>query len=144
MNVLKQLDYKHEVELHGYKFKIRPFPAFTAMNMSGEVISFFVPIIAFLKLGSEGVNAQPAVSITGDKTEYIMKKLLTQYNNIMVLADGKTEALDEDLANEVFCGEAQDMYLLAFEVVKVNFPGIFKSLKNRFGSPEEILARIMT
>ena len=70
-----------------------------------------------------------------------MKKLLTQYNNIIVLIDGKQEALNDDLANEVFCGEAQDMYLLAFEVVKINFPGIFKWLKDQFGDPKEVFQK---
>ena len=42
--------------------------------------------------------------------------------------------LTEDLANEVFCEDVQDMFLLAFEVIRTNYNGFFKKLGGRFGS----------
>ena len=42
--------------------------------------------------------------------------------------DGETEGqiLDENLINEMFCGEVQDMFILCFHVIQLNFNGFFK------------------
>jgi len=148
---LKQTDYSHEVELHGYKFKIRPFPAFTAMNMSGEVISFLSPLLSVIAplLASDdtagvmnaNINTTPVSLVSGDRLEIIIRKLLVNHNNIIVEIDGSPEPLNFELANEVFCGQAQDMYVLAYEVISVNFPGIFGGLNNLFGKVGETIAK---
>jgi hypothetical protein len=67
--------------------------------------------------------------------EVLLHKLLTKYRNVTVeLSDGSdAQILTDDLANEVFCGDAQDMFILAFEVIKVNFSGFFKNLAIPFG-----------
>ena len=150
MNVnLKQMNFSHEKILSGYKFKIRPFPAFTAMNMSGEVISFLSPLFTALgPLLSQKDAANASISIpantaimSGEKVESIMQKLLVDNSNITVEIDGKPESLSRDLANEVFCGQAQDMYILAYEVVAINFPGIFGKLSSLFGKAGELMAQ---
>ena len=46
----------------------------------------------------------------------------------------KVRLLTEDLANEIFCEEVQDMFILAFEVIRTNYNGFFKKLGNQFGS----------
>ena len=43
------------------------------------------------------------------------------------------QRLTDDLADEVFCGEIQDMFLLCFHVIKLNFNGFFKRLGTRSG-----------
>ena len=66
-----------------------------------------------------------------------MKKLLIDNKNISVegeATDGDTKPLTMDLANEVFCGEIQDMYILCFEVIKINFKGFFEKIGAQFGS----------
>ena len=152
---MKQFDVKAERKLNGNKFYVRPFPAFTATNLSGELASILTPMLASLApLANSGASslddislmdidaeaAAPALakglsSISGDKVEALMKKLLTKYRCITVeLEDGSdAQTLTEDLANEVFCGEAQDMFILAWDVIRVNFNGFFQKINARFG-----------
>lgn len=55
-----------------------------------------------------------------------MKKLLIDNKNVSVeseATDGQVKVLDYDIANEVFCGDVQDMYILCFEVIRLNFKG---------------------
>lgn len=75
-------------------------------------------------------------SLSGDKFERLMRRLLVDNKNISVQGEatgGRTVLLDKDLADEVFCGEIQDMLILCYEVVKVNFSGFFKKLGAQFG-----------
>jgi hypothetical protein len=150
---MKQFDVKAEKELGGNKFYIRPFPAMKAAGISADVSAFILPIIGAVaplvgdtlkssevdlgKVDSEAAartlaNALPDVS--GDRVESLLKKLLTKHQNIAVEVDGgDAEKLNEDLANEIFCGEVQNMFILAVEVIKVNYSGFFKNLGDRFG-----------
>lgn len=132
-------------------FYLRPFPAFTAANISGELASLITPMISGLApvfagksmdqvMTMEMEDAMPAFSdafsaLSGDKVERMMKKLLVDHENISVdiTETGKTEVLNLDLANEVFCGDVQDMFLLCFEVIKINFSGFFRKLGAQFG-----------
>lgn len=132
-------------------FYLRPFPAFTAANISGELASLITPMISGLApvfagksmdqvMTMEMEDAMPAFSdafsaLSGDKVERMMKKLLVDHENISVdiPETGKTEVLNLDLANEVFCGDVQDMFLLCFEVIKINFSGFFRKLGAQFG-----------
>lgn len=132
-------------------FYIRPFAAFTAANISGELISVLAPAVAGLAPLAMGAsdsdsNADPdfmnldvasfsgALSgLSGDKVENLLKKLLTKHDNISVETADGVKRLDNDLANEIFCGSAQDMFILAVEVINVNFKGFFKKLGGQFG-----------
>jgi len=141
-------------------FYLRPFGAFIAANLSGELMAILTPIIGAIApiiSGAMGENPQsaedfdimkldtdsalPALSkalssLSGDDFEALMKKLLITYRNVSVegpVTDGMTKQLDYDLANEVFCGELQDMLVLCFEVLKLNFGGFFAKLFARFG-----------
>ena len=67
--------------------------------------------------------------------ERLMKELLINYKNIAYdNEDGETERLTFDSANEVFCGEFQDMLLLCWEVIKINFGGFFKKIAGQSGN----------
>lgn len=133
-------------------FYLKPFPAFTAANISGELAALITPMVSGLAplLGGKATaadimsveleDAAPAItgafsSLSGDKVERLMRKLLIENQNISVdnPENGRTELLSMDLANEIFCGEVQDMFLLCFEVVKINFGGFFKKLGAQFG-----------
>lgn len=133
-------------------FYLKPFPAFTAANISGELAALITPMVSGLAplfggnataadiMSVELEDAAPAItgafsSLSGDKVERLMKKLLIENRNISVdnPENGKTEILSMDLANEIFCGEVQDMFLLCFEVIKINFGGFFKKLGAQFG-----------
>lgn len=89
---------------------------------------------------------------SGKKVESMMKKLLVTYKNIAVeipeldedgieTGDYEQEILDMDLVNEIFCGEVQDMFILAFYVIRLNFNGFFKKIADRFGKVGEELVK---
>lgn len=141
-------------------FYIRPLPAFKAANMSGELASLVLPLLAGLAPLATGANADkglldidleeaaPAIgnafsAVSGDKLEAILKHLLIAGKNISVETPDseKPQLLTEDLANEVFCEEVQDMFLLAFEVIRTNYNGFFKKLGTRFGPAMEALMK---
>lgn len=154
-----------KVKVGEYNFYITPFPAFKAANITGELASVLAPLLGVLaplvdggnqKEGGEGsdggslmdIDAGKAAeaiagcsAISGDKLEKLMQKLLLG-RNIVVEApnqDGEVEAqrLDMDLANELFCGEVQDMFVLCFHVIRLNFNGFFKRFAARSGKAEE-------
>ncbi len=130
-------------------FYIRPFPAFTAANISGELISVLAPAVAGLAplaMGADGSGGEVDImnldvasfsgamsSISGDKVENLLKKLLTKHDNISVETEDGVKHLDNDLANEIFCGSTQDMFILAVEVINVNYKGFFKKISGQFG-----------
>lgn len=150
-------------------FYLKPFPAFVAVNISGELAALLTPMIggvaALLGGGSAGEGsteskpdsvmdidideALPTLtkafsSLSGDKFERLMKKLLIDNKNISVegdATDGNVKLLTYDLANEVFCGDVQDMYILCFEVIRLNFKGFFTKLGAQFGSLKDLLPK---
>lgn len=97
--------------------------------------------------------AKSMEGFSGAKVESMMKKLLVAHKNIVVELpvldeDGietdeepEQEILDMDLVNEIFCGEVQDMFILAFYVIRLNFNGFFKKLAGRFGKAGEALVK---
>ena len=131
------------------KFYITPFPAFKAANLTGELASVLAPLLGVLApLVNDGslmdVDAGEAAkamagctSINGDKLEKLMQKLLLG-GHITVEApneEGEIEPqrLDKDLVNELFCGEVQEMFVLCFHVIKLNFGGFFKKFADLYG-----------
>ena len=53
------------------------------------------------------------------------------------------EILDMDIVNEIFCGDVQDMFILAFYVIRLNFNGFFKRLAGPSGKAGEALVKKM-
>lgn len=96
--------------------------------------------------------AKSMEGFSGARVESMMKKLLVSHKNIVVelpildedgveMGEAEQEILDMDLVNEIFCGEVQDMFVLAFHVVSLNFNGFFKKLAGRFGKAGEALVK---
>lgn len=158
---MKQLEPR-EVKVGENIYYIRPLPAFKAANLTGELaalvlplVSGLVPLIAAVDPDKEDnglldidvEDATPAVAsafaqLDGDKVEKILRHLLLSGNNISIEVPGeKTRLLSEDLANEVFCTDVQDMFILAFEVIRTNYNGFFKKLAARFGKVVEGLKK---
>lgn len=151
---MKQFDTRSKT-IEGNTFYVRPFPAFKAVNLTGELSAVIAPLLGALTpyIGTvvtsdkdgglfdvDVEEAAPAIagafsSISGDKLESIMKKLLTTYGNIAVeLADeNEAQKLTEDLVNEIFCGDVQGMFVLAFEVIRANYNGFFRKLGDLSG-----------
>ena len=146
-----------KVTVGGHDFYVRPFSAFKAANISGEVIKVVVPIIGSLLPFFNGKDVSnimdediaeltPSItqgfeSLSGDKCEKLLRELLVRNDNIAVDYEGDTVRLTEDLSNELFCGEVQDMYILAFHVIKTNYSGFFKKLGAQSGSAAERLKK---
>ena len=140
-------------------FYIKPFPAFTAANLSGELASILAPVLSSLApLFGDGdgdvmdmdiEKALPSVGaafsgISGDRFEKIMKKLLIDNRNISVegeATENEVKLLSYDLANEIFCGDIDEMYILCFEVIKLNFGGFFKKLGTQSGSLKDFVQK---
>ena len=135
-----------EVNLGGINFLIYPFGAFTAANLSGKLTGMLLPAAGALapllggdkklSLDDDVLEAAPQIAqafsmVSGDKIEGLLKKLLCSKN--IVLRD-KGEYLTEEMADEIFCAEIQDMYLLAFYVLKENFGGFFEKISALFGN----------
>ena len=153
-HVVKQAEVQ-EVQVGENMFYLRPFPAFKAVRMTGELSTIAGPVLASIAAlavnDTDTADAIPAIvqafqSLSGDKLERLMKELLTANRNIMVDVEGKEDAqiLTEDLANELFCREVQEMFLLAFRVIQLNFSGFFRKLKTRFGGAFEKLQSTLT
>lgn len=154
-----------EAIVDGVKFYIRPLPAFKAANLTGELAAVLAPLFAsFASLNNKEENndglmdieieqAAPLVSkafegISGDKVEILLKKLLISNKNIAVKfedEDGEEEIeiLTEEIANEIFCGEVQSMFILAYHVIRLNFNGFFKKLAGPSGKAGEFMAKKM-
>lgn len=146
------------VTVAGMDFYITPFAAFKAANLTGELASVLAPLLgalAPLVNGDDGkdlmdVDAERAAAalanctvISGDKLEKLMEKLLLGGHIAVEVQDedGRKDVgrLDRDLANELFCGEVQDMFVLCFHVIRLNFKGFFRKFAGLSGKrgPEE-------
>lgn len=157
-------------------FYIRPFAAFTAANISGDLAKILTPMIGGLlpavagalsakeKMEKANDNNENNIlddievediaeglsnafnGLTGDKVERIMKRLLIDSRNISYEneeTDGKAVYLTENVANELFCGEVQDMYILCAHVIAINFKGFFKRLGTQFGNLQDVMQMMM-
>ena len=154
---LKQMEVTKK-KIGDNTFYIKPFPAFTAANISGDLAAVLTPLLGAAasvtgknKAGEE-VSDEAAVSalgsamsgLSGDQVEKLLRKLLTDYRNISVEAeatDWNVKPLTFDLANEIFCGSIEDMLTLCIEVIKLNYGGFFGKLGIRFGDLTELGAQ---
>ena len=62
-------------------------------------------------------------------------ELLVAHGNISVSPggdDGQNTQLTLDLANDLFCGEIDEMFMLMYEVIMVNFSGFFKKIAAQY------------
>ena len=150
---MKQFDAK-ERELGGFMFYVYPLPAFKATSIGGELFSILLPSLgslaplvigkseaeSLLDIDSEAAVkafAKGASGLSGEKLELLLKMLLTQHRNITFVPldkmNAKPQFLTEELANEIFSGNIQDMFILAFDVIKRNYGGFFEKLGSLFG-----------
>ena len=149
---LKQMEAQ-KVNIGDNTFYIKPFPAFKAANITGDLASVLSPVIGVIAplvgngdLMDVDVNKVAEVlsgstAINSDKLESLMSKLLLGENIVIEYEDdGKThqEKLNKDLADEVFCGNVQDMFVLCVYVIKLNFNGFFERLATLSGKAEPV------
>ncbi|MCI9009420.1 MAG: hypothetical protein HFI13_15180 [Lachnospiraceae bacterium] len=137
-------------------FYIRPFSAFKAANITGELARVLAPVLGVLAplisdkgndIHEESILDQDAgkaatviancPSINGDQLEKLMKELLLG-GHISLEIEGEDgnkdmDSLTLDLANEIFCGDVQDMFVLCYHVIRINFSGFFAKLPTLSG-----------
>lgn len=153
---MKRLD-PTKVVVGDNTFYITPFSAMRAARISGDLGAILTPIITVVSaaMGAEsstgsimdadisdlGMRIGTALSntngISGDQIEKLMRQLLLGDNIVVEIRNGNKkdhERLDEDLLDEIFCGEVQDMYILCYEVIKLNYKGFFNKLTDLFGA----------
>ena len=155
---MKQMEVTKK-EIGGKMFYIRPFPAFTAANISGELASTLSPVIGGLAVLLDDDNKEKELSeiaptimsaisgVSGDKIQHLMERLLITYGNVSVSCEETGNAitpLDEDLVNEIFCAEFQNMVMLCVEVVRLNFGGFFKKTADQYGGLLGTMGQKMT
>lgn len=141
-------------------FYIKPFGAFAAARISGEISATIGPVVGVLvplanMMGNDksitDLNVEEAVpvitgalaSIDGDRVEKLLKVLLIDNRNVSVASaetDGEVELLTYDLANEIFCCGLDDMVRLCIEVARINYGGFFEKVTGQFGSLSEAVS----
>ncbi len=151
---MKRTEFR-EVTVANRKFYIYPFGALKAANLSGELVKLLAPALGSLgavidtKDGEKSIfdydirEIAPAIagafgSLSGDAVELLLKKLLIINENVAYETDdGKAVRLTEGNLDELFCGEVQGLYVLAFEVVRTNYAGFFGKLGSLFGNASD-------
>ena len=157
-----------EKKIGRYTFYIYPLPAFTAARLSTEVIGLLSPLVAGVagafKDSSSAVDssekkslmdmdvgeAAPYIagafsSLSADKVERLIRDLLLG-GNVAVREEDSPDAeyLTEDKCNEVFRGNTQNMFILAFYVLKENYGDFFESIGNRSGTVTEAVKKMVS
>lgn len=168
------------VYVGGIKYNIRPFPAFKAANISGELANMLLPFfgavvglipddngnkedskddgsesntdisLSNIDLSEAAEALSRASNIDGGSVELMMRKLLLGgHISVHDIPDDSgnvvgSQLLTEDLANEIFCGELQNMYTLCYHVIRINFNGFFKKLVARSGKATSVETTIHT
>ena len=138
------------VEIAGVKYYILPFPAFKSANVSGELASVLGPVLGvFTPLLGEQKNimdvdankaasAMANVQISGSNIERLMRQLLLGGHISFEIEGESAEELTEDAVNELFCGDVQNMFVLCFHVIKLNFNGFFKRFTDLSGKARSV------
>ena len=146
-----------EVQIDGTSFFISPFPVFTAARITAQLSKVLSPILGgvIVLLGSEDemgedtekdlsedvVAAIPAFTasmqgLSPAEFEKLARELLVNSRNIAFKNQDypNGEILTEDAVNAIFAGNAQNMYILAFHVIKENYGGFFGKFKTPSGN----------
>ena len=99
-------------------------------------------------------DAMPLVTgafstLDGDTIEKLFRKLLLQQNISCSYIDSATGEpvqtwLTQDVLDQVFCQNVDDMYRLAYEVINVNFKGFFKKLLGQSGGLSQKVVTILS
>lgn len=151
--MLKQME--PTVKMIGeHTFYLRPLPAMRAAKVSGQLIAALAPVFAGIAplLGENsgevsqldvGAIAEGLGMLDENKLDSLIRALLFSYGNVAVETEGKAVSLTEDLVNELFCGEVQDLFLLCGYVVQENFQSFFRKWSSLSGA-QNLLRRIQT
>lgn len=149
---------KTEVQISGTSFFIAPFPVFVSVRITAMLTKVLSPVLGGLValLGSgnneEGTSESDAMeeaaaaiptftdamsSLNPYDFEKLMRELLITSRTIVWKNDQQPdgEILIEESLNALMAGNSQDVYILAYHVLKVNFKGFFEKFKSLSGNP---------
>ena len=134
-----------EVQIDGISFFISPFPVFTAARITAQLSKVLSPILGSedetgedteKDLSENVVAAIPAFTaamqgLSPVEFEKLARELLVNSRNIAFKNQDypNGEILTEDAVNAIFAGNTQNMYILAFHVIKENYGGFFGKFK---------------
>lgn len=84
-------------------------------------------------------------SLSADKVEKLIRELLLG-GQVAVRGDDSEDAeyLTEDKCNEVFRGNTQNMFVLAFYVLKENYGDFFENIGIQSGNVTEAVKKIVS
>lgn len=147
---------KNEVHVGGATFYVAPFPVFTSARITAMLAKVVSPVIGsiIVLLGGdeEGMEEDYVTASDLDSAmqafasaigtlnpadfERLMRELLVNSRNIVWANEENRdgEILTEDDLNALFAGDVQNMYILAYHVLKTNFRGFFEKFKSLSGS----------
>lgn len=149
-----------EVQIDGTSFFISPFPVFTAARITAQLSKTLSPVLgALVALAGDDFgdneNAEEVADLSNDdiissipaftaamegikpmEFEKMLRELLVNSRNIAYKNDDypSGEILTEDAINALFAGKNQNMYILAYHVIKNNFSGFFEKFRARSGN----------
>lgn len=150
-----------EVTVGENKFYILKFPALKAANVLGKLNTVLSPIasglVPLVGLASKGDGKKASlfdadiskaiplltnalVSLDGDSLQNTLELLLLKHNNVTIEytdnnGNTQTEKLNRDLIDSVFCGDLQDLFMLAYHVISINYGSFFAKALTQFGNP---------
>lgn len=169
-NIVKMMQ-PAEKQIGKYTFYIYPLPAFDAARLSTEVIGLLSPLVggivnAFKNSGNDNSEsddkekkslmdmdvseAAPYIAnafsfLSADKVERLIRELLLG-GCVAVREDESQDAeyLTEDKCNEVFRGNTQNMFVLAFYVLKENYSDFFESIGIQSGNVTDAVKKMIS
>lgn len=143
-----------EVQIDRTSFFISPFPVFVAARITAMLSKTLAPVLGgvIALLGADDTEGKdttaddvaaaiPAFSaalqsLSPRDFETLLRELLLNSRNIAFKNDEypNGEILTEDAVNALFAGSTQNMYVLAYNVIKENYSGFFEKFKGPSGS----------
>ncbi|MBE6725093.1 MAG: hypothetical protein E7576_07890 [Ruminococcaceae bacterium] len=158
-----------QFDIGEYSFYVTPFPAMKSAGIAADVAKVIGPALGgFISLvggnGTEeanadnllaGIDSQKAVSVigealsslNGDEMERIISRLLLDNNNVSVsgpYTDFKAVRMNREAFDEVFCCEAQNIFVLCWDVINLNYKSFFKNIALQFGNQTESTESLTT
>lgn len=168
MYALKRLE-STQFDIGEYSFYVTPFPAMKSAGIAADVAKVIGPALGgiFSIVGTggngktdaegilSGIDPQKAVtvlgealsSLDGDEMERIIGRLLIDYNNVNVsgpFTEFKAVRMNRDTFDEVFCCEAQNIFVLCWDVINLNYKSFFKNIALQFGNQTESTESLTT
>lgn len=144
-------------------FYIRPLDPFLSVNLLGDLTKTLSPIAGKASAAAvggdkgkgkqsifdtelnaasiEGIFTAIAENVDGAKIESLIKRILNEQYVSVRLPGQEAVRLTREVIAELFTGNAQDMLMLAFEVLKVNYGGFTKLFRSLSGNVPDLLKR---